>query len=402
MFAVFIAAGLLAQTFEQRGFLEAKLTTYPQTAPNDSAHEIAEALLRYEATWRPKPWLKLTAGLDARLDSHNQFTRNPTPDIQDRTSKRPALSLRRVSATVHKGNLTLEAGRQFIRWGKTDILTPTDRFAPKDFLSIATQDFLSIPAARLTYDNGKDSIELVWQVRFTPSRTPLLNQRWTIIPPQISAFSLEDLGARYPGGPQEGIRWNHNASGFEYALTFYQGFNHLPLLDASFKPPSTIDLTRYYPDLRQYGASTAIPLKWFTLKAEAAYYQTSNAKVDQFTLYVIQLERTIKEWVFVGGYAGEVVERDGQNPLLFSPDRGLAKAFLGRASYNWDANTTIAIDAAIRQNGAGSLVHFDYSRAIGQHWRATAGISWLRGDPNDFLGQYHRNSSASLSFRYSF
>ena len=28
--------------------------------------------------------------------------------------------------------------------------------------------------------------------------------------------------------------------------------------------------------------------------------------------------------------------------------RGLAKAFLGRASYNWDANTTISLDAAVR------------------------------------------------------
>ena len=124
--------------------------------------------------------------------------------------------------------------------------------------------------------------------------------------------------------------------------------------------------------------------------------------MDEFTLYVIQMERTKGEWVFVGGYAGEVVQRDSQNPLLFSPDRGLAKAFLGRAGYNWDANTTIAVDAAVRQNGEGSLAHFEYSRAIGQHWRATAGVSWLRGSPSDFLGQYHRNSSANVAVRYSF
>jgi hypothetical protein len=97
-----------------------------------------------------------------------------------------------------------------------------------------------------------------------------------------------------------------------------------------------------------------------------------------------------------------VVERNAQNPLEFSPDRGLAKAFLGRASYNWDANTTLSFDAAVRQTGAGSLVHLEYTRAIGQHWRATAGISWIRGDAGDFLGQYHRNSSGMLALRYSF
>ena len=399
---ILLAVAAIGQTLEQRGFIEAKLTAYPQAAPNDSSHAVVEALLRYEATWRPIPWLKLAAGLDGRVDSHNQVNRKFVVDVEDRVSRRPALSLRRVSATVHRGNVTVEAGRQFIRWGKTDILTPTDRFAPKDFLSVATTDFLSVPAARLTYDNGTDSIDLVYQVRFTPSRVPLLNQRWTVVPPQAAGVHLEDAAPRYPGGPSEGIRWNHNAKGYEYAFTFYQGFNHLPSYDASLKLPSTIALTRYYPDLRQYGGATAVPVKWFTLKAEAAYYQTSNSKMDEFTLYVVQLERTVKEWIFVGGYSGEVVRRDSGNPLLFSPDRGLAKVFLGRGSYNWDANTTISLDAAVRQSGAGSLVHFEFTRAVGQHWRATAGGSWLRGEASDFLGQYRRNSSASAGLRYSF
>ena len=391
-----------AQTLEQRGFLETRFTGYPQTAPNDSSHVVAEALLRYEVNWRPRPWLKLAVGFDARTDSHRQFDRSARLDVEDREALRPGLSLRRLSVTVHKGNVTAEAGRQFIRWGKTDILTPTDRFAPKDFLSIANTDFLSVPAARVTYDNGKDSLDLVYQFRFTPSRTPLWNQRWTIVPEQASGFKIEDGGARYPGGPEEGVRWNHNAKGYEYALSFYQGFNHLPFYEGTFLPPKQINLIRYYPDLRQYGASTAVPLRWFTLKGEAAYYQTSQKKMDEFVLYVVQLERTVKEWVFVGGYSGEVVQRDSHNPLLFSPDRGLAKAFLGRASFNWDANTTLSVDAAVRQNGAGSLVRFEYSKAIGQHWRTTAGVSWLRGDRDDFLGQYHRNSSATVALRYSF
>ena len=399
-----LAVGLRAQTLEQRGFLETRVTGYPQTGVNDSSQAIGESLLRYEAVWRPKPWLKLTAGIDARVDTHRQFDREARLDVEDRGAQRPSLSLRRFSALVHKGNVTVEAGRQFVRWGKTDILTPTDRFAPKDFLSVSTSDFLSIPAARATYDNGTDTIDLVLQFRFTPSRTPLLNQRWTVLPPQVNGFAVTDAGARYPGGTEKGIRWNHNAKGFEYALTFYQGFNHLPLFDAALRLAAkpAIDVTRYYPDLRQYGGATAIPFHWFTLKAEAAYYQTSNAKMDEFVLYVIQLERIVGEWTFVGGYAGEAVQRDAQNPLLFSPDRGLAKAFLGRTSYNWDANTTLAFDAAVRQNGAGSLVHFEYSRAIGQHWRATAAASWIHGDPSDFLGQYHRNSSGTLALRYSF
>ena len=41
--------------------------------------------------------------------------------------------------------MTAEFGRQIIRWGKTDILTPTDRFAPRDYLSsVVDSDFLGV------------------------------------------------------------------------------------------------------------------------------------------------------------------------------------------------------------------------------------------------------------------
>lgn len=403
-FAAASVAFAQSQTFEQRGFLESGLTLYPQTGANDSGRAIGEALFRYEVTWRPKSWLKLSGSFDARFDTHQQVDRDPVPDFEDRRIRRPALGLRRLSAIVHKGNVTVEVGKQFIRWGKTDLLTPTDRFAPKDFLSVSTSDFLPVTAARATWDNGTDTVDLVWQVRFTPSRAPLINQRWTVLPPEASGVTLVDEGARYPGGAAEGLRWNHNGRGYELALTFYNGFNHLPLFDVALLAPAppTVGLTRYYPELRQYGGATAVPLRWFTVKAEAAYYSSSNAAMDEFVLYVIQVERTHKEWVFVGGYGGDASVRDSHNPLIFTPDRGLARSFLGRASYNWDANTTLSFDAAIRQNGAGSLVRFEYTRAIGQHWRATGNVSWLHGDPSDFLGQYHRNSSASIAIRYSF
>jgi len=41
---------------------------FPQDAKNDSANVVGESLLRYESTWRPKPWLKLQAGFDGRFD----------------------------------------------------------------------------------------------------------------------------------------------------------------------------------------------------------------------------------------------------------------------------------------------------------------------------------------------
>src|SRR5436309_2934806 len=141
-----------AQKFTQRGFLQSDLTLYPQTAPNDSSHAIADGLLRYQASYQLLPWLRFSGSMDARIDTHRQVDRAFHMDWQDRSLARPAFSAREFNASISKGKLTAELGKQFIRWGKADILNPTDRFAPKDYLSVTDQEFLAILAARFTYD----------------------------------------------------------------------------------------------------------------------------------------------------------------------------------------------------------------------------------------------------------
>jgi hypothetical protein len=392
---------LLAQNFEQRGFIENDSVFYPQTAPNDSGHAVDDLLFRWEASYKIAPWLKISGAFDADVDTHEQVERSWALDVDGRSIRRPALSLRRMSATLHKGHVTAELGRQFIRWGKANILNPTDRFAPKDYLSnVIEPDFLGVIAARVTIEAGNNSVDLVWQPWFTPSRTPLLDQRWTVIPEQADGVAIDDLGARYPGRSQFGARWNHIGSGYEYSFCVFDGYNNLPLFSAVFSPETnTLGLQRYYPELRLYGADAAVPLAWFTLKGEAAYFSSTTPDTDQYGLYVIQIERQVKEWSFVGGYAGEVLTRAG-NPLEFAPDRGFARSFVGRAAWTIDARRSLAINAAVRARG--SFTRFEYSQTYGQHWRATANLAWIRGDMTDFIGEYHRNSYASLGVRYSF
>lgn len=398
-----LAALLLAQNFSQRGFLETRGLGYPQTTQNDSGHIVGDALFRWEADYTATPWLTIYGSFDARTDTHRQVAREWDLDVDGRNLARPALSMRRFSASIHRGRFTAEIGRQFIRWGKTDILNPTDRFAPKDFLSsVVDTDFLGVNAVRATYESGADTMDVVWQPIFTPSRTPLLNQRWTSLPEDASGLALRDNGARYPGGSQYGARWNHIASGYEYSLSFFDGRQNLPTFDASLSqelPPAVL-LERMYPRLRLYGGDFAMPLSWFTVKSEGAYFTSSTPGAQEYVLYVVQVERLYREWSFVGGYAGSYTTRAPASELQFAADRGFAKSFVGRAGLTIDANRSMAFETAIRANG--SFLRYEYSHATGQHWRTTLGAAWIRGDMSDFLGQYRRNSYASLAIRYSF
>lgn len=393
---------LLAQSIDQRGFLESRALLFPQDAPNDSAQGVNQSLLRWEGSYKSASWLKFNGSFDARLDTHRQVDRELRVSLDDRTTQRPALALRQLSATIHKDKVTAELGRQLIRWGKTDILTPTDRFAPRDYLSsVVDSDFLGVTAARVTVAGANDSFDVIWQPWFTPSRTPLLNQRGTALPPGSNGVAIVDAGARYPGRGQYGARWNHIASGYEYSLSYFDGFNSLPLFDAQFDPrTAVVRAQRFYPTMRMYGADMAVQLPWVTVKGEAGYFTTSTPGAQNYVLYVLQVERQVKEWSLVGGYAGETVTQGANNPLRFTPDRGFAKSFVGRAALTIDVNRSLVVESAVRAGG--SFVRFEYSQTFGQHWRVTPGVAWIRGSASDFLGQYHRNSYLSLAVRYSF
>jgi hypothetical protein len=398
-FVCLLAASAGAQSLTQRGFLETSGVFYPQTAPGDRGRGVGQALLRYEAFYKLTPELQFSGGLDARADTHHEVERTLHLGWQDRQRQRPALAVRRLSAGYHRGRLSLEVGKQFVRWGKADVLTPTDRFAPRDFLNVVDNDFLAITAARLTYGSASDTLDVVWSPRFTPSRVPLLTQRWVVLPEGVP---IGELAPRFPGGSQAGARWNHIGKVAEYSVSFYDGRNHLPLLEPSVQlNPPRVNLQRTYPRMRMYGGDVAVPLRAVTVKAETAYFTSTTPATDDYVLYVVQLERQAGEWFFIGGYAGQVItERRGT--LGFAPDRGFARAFVGRAGYTIDTNRSVAFESVVRQDGKGVWAKLEYSQAFGQHWRATAGVALIRGSSGDFLGQYRRNSHGIFALRYSF
>ena len=397
LLAVFTAG---AQDFSQKGFLEAGGFLYPQDAPGDSGNLTGNLLLRYEAGYQVSAGLRFNAALDARTDTHREVERRLHLSWWDREVQRPAFAVRRLNLTYHRGRFTVELGKQLIRWGKADLLNPTDRFAPSDYLNVAQPDYLPVTAVHVTYATASDILEAVYTPRFTPSRTPLLNQRWAPIP---AGLQVVDAGGQIPGGPQFGVRWNHIGARAEYSLSAFDGYNHLPVVDATLvRPlPLTVALARQWARIRSYGGEAAVPLKWVTVKGEAAYFTSPDRFADEYALYVVQLERQAGEWFFTGGYAGQYVT-DRRSTLTFAPDRGMTEAVLGRAGYTIDANRSVALEGAVRQNGEGSWLKLEYSQAFGQHLRATGGFSWIRGEPGDFLGQYRRNSHFYLTLRYSY
>jgi hypothetical protein len=386
---------LWSQNFTHRGFVESRATLYPEIAVNDSSHAVGEMRVRYEGFYKPRLDFQISAGIDIRTDTHRQTERNWRFDWKDRERQRPLISLHRLSTQYHRGGFTLETGKQFVRWGRTDIVNPTDRFAPRDYLTVVDNEFLGIHAVRGSYERGSNTVEIVWSPRLTPSRVPLPTQRWFVAPAPLPAFTIQ---REIPEGSQSGIRFSHVGL-VEFAAAYYSGFRHVP----SYEPlPDRPAVREFYPELRMIGGDVAVPLRWLSVKAEAGYFTSGDARSNEHVLYVIQLERQSGEWFFVGGYGGDVLTRPGTQAADFDPDRGMTRTILARAGYTIDPNRSIAFETAIRDNGDGVWAKSEYSQAFGQHWRLTASFSLIKGKPTDFLGQYRRNSHGLIAVKYSF
>ena len=414
--ALVCARGTNAQTLTQRGFAEGVVFLFPQTTSNDATQVVGDGLVREEVFWKPAVWLQFAAGFDVRASSHDEVEPGWRLDFGDRGIQRPRLSARRLAGTFTHGGLNIDVGKQFIRWGKTDIVTPTDRFAPRDFLNVISSELLPVIGARASYQRGAETFEGVWVPRLTPSRLPLLGQRWTSVPQEAVTVPIVDAGSVFPSGAQAGARWSHVGTGFEYSLSFFHGFNHLPTIESAVVgvPPAQV-LLRAYPAIRAYGADAAVPTHWFTLKVEAEYFTLRPGDApatpgeeglppvltDDYVLYGIQLERQGGEWVFIGGYIGDAVT-ENRSAVAFAPDRGLAKSIVGRASYTVDPRRNLAFEGVVHQNGQGLYAKFEYSESRGQHWRVTLSGVGIAGSDTDFIGQYHRNSNVSTTVRYSF
>ena len=156
----------------------------PQEADLDHQHFIVNLLAREELAARPTDWLRLQGGIEFRANDADQVDDSWQPDIRDRGLKRPLLSIRRLDATVSRRHLTVDAGKQFIRWAGPEIVTPTDRFAPRDYLNVFDTEYLAVPGVRVLGQFGAHSLDAVWVPVFTPSRIPLPGKRWTVLPPE--------------------------------------------------------------------------------------------------------------------------------------------------------------------------------------------------------------------------
>lgn len=388
-----------AQRFTYRGFVEGGLVVYPRDAPNDDTNIVAHALGRLEPSLRLPLGIFLAASVEARAATHDQVT--PVASYWDRTLRRPALAVRTLTATFAKGPLTVEIGKQFLRWGQSDIVSPADFFTARDYVVTILSEPLPTTAARLTFVKGEGTLEFVVAPRMTPSRTPLLHQRWIGLDAAVPGVRLEPGDRDFPTTPQVGLRYRRTGR-LDYSVSVFHGPHHLPLLRVTPDPARGVALiSQHYPDVAGAGGDAMAIAPGVTFRGEAAWFHSRSKDADSYGLWVGQLERQQGSWLLIGGYVGEWTGTS-RGQRRFTPDRGLARGIIGRASWSRDDGRQLVVETLVRQTRTGGYLKIEYSRPYGPRWRLSVQAIAIAGRDGDFLGQYRLNSLTGTRARYSF
>lgn len=388
--------------WQSRGFLENRTLFYPREAPNDRTQWVNEWLLRWEGGLRLTEGWKLYAGLDAQTDTHHQVELNWHLSWWDRELNRPALAVRSLFAQYTRGPFRLELGKQVLRWGVGDLFSPVDRLSARDLLSPSGADTLGVWAVRAVADTGPHSLELLYLPRFTPSRVPLVSQRWVVLPGSAAGFRLRFRGVQYPGGPQFGVRYHGIRNGIEYSASYLEGFQNLPSLpDRVLYLQKVWEYRAVYPRIRVLGGDLTTTWRGMVWKAEAAYSRTPTALTDDFFSYVLQVERLREKWQFAAAYTGALITAARFTPNL-GIDRAFAKSISTRLGWTPRPRHSFTAESFLQQNAHAAIARFLYSRELTNGLRLTTGYIWITGAANELIGRYAINSHATLQLRYSF
>jgi len=175
-------------------------------------------------------------------------------------------------------NLDLRLGQQFIFWGTTDWINPTDNINPWDFVNISAEieDYrLPVAAAKADFYAGPLSLETVWVPRFQANKIPLA------FPDSMAGLPVQQLPLQTPenrlSNSEFGLKMDFSLWNVDYALSYYTGFDKNPTLRVTFDPARHLFMqSTTYNRYQVFGAAFVTTCNRWAVKGEGAYYLTED------------------------------------------------------------------------------------------------------------------------------
>jgi hypothetical protein len=170
--------------------------------------------------------------------------------------------------TWHAESIDLRIGKQIVAWGRADGINPTDNITPRDLaimLPFEEDQRLGVAAAKLDWIVRPEHTLTVFATPyFEPSVIP-----W----PNSGPEKIETRPTRNIANTQVGLRWNKVGEGFDWSISYFRGFSHLPSLVPT-RTPTTVEAR--YDRVQVLGADFARNFGRFGVRGEMAYSHTDD------------------------------------------------------------------------------------------------------------------------------
>ena len=207
---------------------------------------------------------------------------------------------------IYTGKLDFRLGIQKFAWGRLDELTPTDNLNTADLTEGGTNDQveqkIGVPAIKMNYFSDLFNTELAWIPRYVPYRLPKEGERWfpgvLILPSVIKAnsafgdipvtttykdISLPDFNL---SNSETGIRISKYVGGWDISLSYFRGFDVMPLMAAStditvqlndpvalkYAINANVNIEPRIHMMNVFGFDFTTTMGSFTVRGEYAYY----------------------------------------------------------------------------------------------------------------------------------
>ncbi len=282
-----------------------------------------------------EPWVDATSRLQADLSGKTRgasFRATVDLDMDAGALDMSQLSRRELELELipvecrvgaHGSWFDLFLGKQYVFWGQTDWINPTDLFTPWDYVHMSNEleDYRIAPwAARFQAFFGQASLDLVW----VPYPVP-----------DVMDFSSMESDTVHVGDPvftrehpfDLGLRLNGRFAGFDASLVAFSGMDKRPgfsmEMDLEATPP-ILELVPTYGSMQAVGGDISRGLGPLLLKAESAWYRTEDLQGDDPQVRNPELYSVAGLTWVPGNHLNMSLQGTWSHLLLFDPQADLA------------------------------------------------------------------------------
>lgn len=349
-----------------------------------------------------------------------------------------------------KGPWQLRLGKQIVRWGKTDQISPVNNLNPQDMRRFILDDLedRKIPnwMARVRFFQDMFNLEGIFIPFFEPNDLDYFDTDWAVyrhtreqildsaMPPNLKQFVRglnvdEDEPAKNLENAQAGLRISTTLRDIDLAASYLYSFDPMPYFDHF--PIKNIevngalsrqDIERNLRKLRLtpgdiqveyrrshiYGLEFETVLGDFGLRGESVYFDEQTFLKDNLTSTqkpvlhtVLGIDYTGEHGLYANFQVSDQEVFDHQDDILFFERHNVS--INGELSQEWARGTWEAsFQGAYFITDKSSHLDPSLSYKPISALRLTLGLHLFQGDRDTILGQYKDSDEAYLRMKYFF